>query len=186
MDAAYRGDPAASSVDEVLLCYPGILAMIHYRLAHRLYGMGLRLLARIVSENAHSGTGIDIHPGARIGKGFFIDHGCGVVIGETAIIGDNVSIYQAVTLGAKRFPLDEKGDLRKGLPRHPVVENNVVIYAGATILGRVAIGRGSSIGGNVWLTRSAPPGSNITQAHTQEEPYSAIAQSGGIGDSRSS
>lgn len=174
VDAAYRGDPAATSVDEVLLCYPGILAIIHYRLAHRLYRMGLPLLARIVSENAHSQTGIDIHPGAEIGQGFFIDHGCGVVIGETAIIGTNVRVYQAVTLGAKRFPLDDKGALKKGLPRHPIVEDDVVVYAGATVLGRIVIGKGSSIGGNVWLTRSVPPGSNITQAHTQEEVCPAI------------
>jgi serine O-acetyltransferase len=169
VDAAYRGDPAANSVDEVLLCYPGILATIHFRLASRLHRMGLPLLARVVSENANSETGIDIHPGAQIGSGFFIDHGCGVVIGETAIIGNNVRLYQAVTLGAKRFPLDEKGDLQKGLPRHPIVEDDVVIYAGATILGRVTIGRGSSIGGNVWLTRSVPPGSNITQANSRHD-----------------
>jgi serine O-acetyltransferase len=174
VDAAYRGDPAATSVDEVLLCYPGILAIIHYRLANRLYRMGLPLLARIVAENAHSQTGIDIHPGAEIGEGFFIDHGCGVVIGETAIIGNNVRLYQAVTLGAKRFPVDLKGDLQKGIPRHPIVEDDVVIYAGATVLGRIVIGRGSSIGGNVWLTRSVPPGSNITQANTQEEVCPAI------------
>jgi serine O-acetyltransferase len=169
VDAAYRGDPAATSVDEVLLCYPGILAIVHYRLAHRLYRMGLPLLARIVSENAHSQTGIDIHPGADIGEGFFIDHGCGVVIGETAIIGNRVRLYQAVTLGATRFPRDEQGNLQKGLPRHPIVEDDVVIYAGATVLGRIVIGRGSSIGGNVWLTRSVPPGSNITQANSRHD-----------------
>ena len=165
--AAYRGDPAARSVDEVLLCYPGITAMIHHRIAHRLYLLKVPLLARMVAELAHSETGIDIHPGAQIGPGFFIDHGTGVVIGETAIIGERVRLYQAVTLGAKRFPTDEKGDLQKGLPRHPIVEDDVVIYAGATILGRVTIGRGSSIGGNVWLTQSVPPGSNVTQASTQ-------------------
>ena len=153
----------------MLLCYPGILATIHFRLASRLHRMGLPLLARVVSENANSETGIDIHPGAQIGSGFFIDHGCGVVIGETAIIGNNVRLYQAVTLGAKRFPIDEKGDLQKGLPRHPIVEDDVVIYAGATILGRVTIGRGSSIGGNVWLTRSVPPGSNIAQANSRHD-----------------
>jgi len=167
VDAAYRGDPAATGVDEVLLCYPGILAMIHYRLAHQLNRLGLPLLARIISENAHSETGIDIHPGAKIGRGFFIDHGCGVVIGETAIIGNNVRIYQAVTLGAKCFPVDAQGELRKGLARHPIIDDDVVIYAGATILGRIVIGRGSSIGGNVWLTRSVPPGSQITQANSQ-------------------
>ena len=165
--AAYHGDPAARSVDEVLLCYPGILAIIHHRLAHHLYQAGLPLLARISSELAHSATGIDIHPGAQIGPSFFIDHGTGVVIGETAIIGERVRIYQAVTLGAKRFPSDESGTLHKGLPRHPIVEDDVVIYAGATILGRITIGKGSTIGGNVWLTRSVPAGSNLTQANLQ-------------------
>ncbi len=167
--AAYQGDPAAHSVDEVLLCYPGVLAIIHYRLAHELYRLGVPLLARIVSEDAHSATGIDIHPGAAIGASFFIDHGTGVVIGETAIIGEHVRLYQAVTLGAKRFATDDSGNLLKGQPRHPIVEDEVVIYAGATILGRVTIGRGSSIGGNVWLTRSVPPGSRITQAQSEQQ-----------------
>ncbi|MDB5744534.1 MAG: serine O-acetyltransferase [Polaromonas sp.] len=162
--AAYSGDPAARSVDEVLLCYPGVLAMIHHRLAHQLYRLGLPLLARIVAELAHSVTGIDIHPGAQIGAGFFIDHGTGVVIGETAVIGQRVRLYQAVTLGAKRFPADAEGHLQKGLPRHPVVEDDVVIYAGATILGRVTLGRGATIGGNVWLTHDVPAGGNVTQA----------------------
>ncbi|KQQ54655.1 serine acetyltransferase [Pseudomonas sp. Leaf127] len=163
--AAYQGDPAARSVDEVLLCYPGILAIIHHRLAHHLYRAGLPLLARISAEIAHSDTGIDLHPGAQIGPSFFIDHGTGVVIGETAIIGERVRIYQAVTLGAKRFPADENGNLHKGQARHPIVEDDVVIYAGATILGRITIGKGSTIGGNVWLTRSVPAGSNLTQAN---------------------
>ena len=162
--AAYQGDPAARSVDEVLLCYPGILAMIHHRIAHTLYALGLPLLARIVAELAHSVTGIDIHPGAKIGPGFFIDHGTGVVIGETAEIGQRVRVYQAVTLGAKRFPTDSEGNLQKGLPRHPVVEDDVVIYAGATILGRVTLGKGATIGGNVWITESVPPGASVTQA----------------------
>ncbi|PFG60307.1 serine O-acetyltransferase [Pseudomonas poae] len=167
--AAYHGDPAARSVDEVLLCYPGILAVIHHRLAHHLYRAGLPLLARISAEIAHSATGIDIHPGAQIGPSFFIDHGTGVVIGETAIIGERVRIYQAVTLGAKRFPADEDGQLQKGHARHPIVEDDVVIYAGATILGRITIGKGSTIGGNVWLTRSVPVGANITQANLQHD-----------------
>lgn len=167
--AAYHGDPAARSVDEVLLCYPGILAVIHHRLAHHLYRAGLPLLARISAEIAHSATGIDIHPGAQIGASFFIDHGTGVVIGETAIIGERVRIYQAVTLGAKRFPADESGQLQKGQPRHPIVEDDVVIYAGATILGRITIGKGSTIGGNVWLTRSVAAGSNLTQANLQHD-----------------
>jgi serine O-acetyltransferase len=167
--AAFHGDPAAGSVDEVLLCYPGILAMIHHRLAHELYKLDLRLLARIVAELAHAETGIDIHPGAQIGAGFFIDHGTGVVIGETTVIGDRVRLYQAVTLGAKRFPRDSDGHLEKGLARHPIVEDDVVIYAGATILGRVTLGRGAVIGGNVWLTHDVAPGANVTQAVSRNE-----------------
>jgi serine O-acetyltransferase len=132
-----------------------------------LYRAGLPLVARIIAEIAHGETGIDIHPGAQIGAGFFIDHGTGVVIGETAVIGERVRLYQAVTLGAKRFEQGEDGSLLKGQPRHPIVEDDVVIYAGATVLGRITIGRGSSIGGNVWLTRSVPPGSQITQASLQ-------------------
>jgi serine O-acetyltransferase len=166
--AAFQGDPAARSVDEVVLCYPGITAIIHHRLAHQLYRLGTPLLARVVAEIAHGDTGIDIHPGAQIGAGFFIDHGTGVVIGETAILGERVRLYQAVTLGAKSFPAAEDGTLRKGLPRHPVVEDDVVIYAGATILGRITIGRGSVIGGNVWLTHSVPPGSQVSQAQSKE------------------
>ncbi|MGV8711345.1 MAG: serine O-acetyltransferase EpsC [Nitrosomonas sp.] len=169
--AAYEGDPAARNVDEVLVCYPGIMAIIHYRLAHVLYGLGVPLIARMMSEIAHSVTGIEIHPGAQIGASFFIDHGTGVVIGETSIIGQNVRLYQAVTLGAKRFPVDENGALVKGNLRHPIVEDDVVVYAGATILGRITIGRGSTIGGNVWLTRSVPPGSNISQAQTRHEVF---------------
>ena len=171
LQAAFEGDPAARSVDEVLVCYPGIAAIIHHRLAHLLYALGLPLIARMIAEIAHSATGIDIHPGARIGPRFFIDHGTGVVIGETCIIGKNVRLYQAVTLGAKRFPTDEHGVLLKGTDRHPIVEDDVVIYAGATILGRITIGRGSSIGGNVWLTRSVPPESNITQGQLRNEGF---------------
>jgi serine O-acetyltransferase len=175
VEAAFQGDPAARSVDEVLLCYPGILALIHHRIAHRLYELDLPLLARIVAELAHSETGIDIHPGATIGPYFFIDHGTGVVIGETAQIGKHVRLYQAVTLGAKRFAVDSDGALLKGEPRHPIVEDNVVIYAGATVLGRVTIGAGSSIGGNVWLTHSVPPNSHITQAHSLHSGVPAAA-----------
>lgn len=167
--AAFEGDPAATGVDEVLLCYPGILAMIHHRLAHQLYVLGVTLLARIVAELAHSQTGIDIHPGASIGAGLFIDHGTGVVIGETAVIGQRVRIYQAVTLGARSFPTDASGHPLKGLPRHPIVEDDVVIYAGATVLGRVTLGRGASIGGNVWVTHDVPAGAQITQARAQHE-----------------
>lgn len=162
--AAFHGDPAAHSVDEVLLCYPGILAMIHHRVAHVFYVLGVPLLARIIAELAHGLTGIDIHPGARIDAGFFIDHGTGVVIGETAVIGKRVRLYQAVTLGAKHFPTDEQGHVVKGLARHPILEDDVVIYAGATVLGRVTIGRGAVIGGNVWVTHDVKPGAHITQA----------------------
>jgi serine O-acetyltransferase len=175
ISAAYIGDPAARSVDEVLVCYPGIHAITHYRLAHELHRLGLPLIARIISEIAHSATGIDIHPGATIGEQFFIDHGTGVVIGETAVIGSRVRIYQAVTLGAKRFPADEDGTLIKGNARHPVVEDGVVIYAGATILGRITIGRGSTIGGNVWLTHDVPAGSNVSQAQMRAAPIGVIA-----------
>ena len=167
--AAFQGDPAARSVDEVLLCYPGVRATINHRIAHELYALGLPLVARMIAELAHAETGIDIHPGATIGPGFFIDHGTGVVIGETAVIGERVRIYQNVTLGAKSFPALADGSLQKGLPRHPVVEDEVVIYAGATVLGRVTIGRGSVIGGNVWLTRSVPPGSHVTQADSHQQ-----------------
>lgn len=169
VEAAYLGDPAARSVDEVVLCYPGVLAVIHHRLAHRLYELGVPLVARIIAELAHAQTGIDIHPGASIGGSFFIDHGTGVVIGETAVLGERVRLYQAVTLGAKRFAVSDDGGLEKGQPRHPIVEDDVVIYAGATVLGRVTIGRGATIGGNVWLTRSVPPGSQVTQALSQHD-----------------
>lgn len=169
--AAYAGDPAAKSIDEIVFCYPGVAAVIRHRLAHRLYALGASMTARIISELAHSQTAIDIHPGAEIGESFFIDHGTGVVIGETAVIGRNVRLYQAVTLGAKRFEVDENGGLIKGKARHPILEDDVVIYAGATVLGRVTIGRGSSIGGNVWLTHSVPPGSNITQAKVRTESF---------------
>lgn len=163
--AAFRGDPAATNYAEILLGYPGMTAIIHYRLARALYELGATMPARMIGHIAHSKTAVDIHPGAQIGRSFFIDHGAGVVIGETAIVGDRVRLYQAVTLGARSFQTDGEGSLVKGDSRHPIVEDDVVIYAGATILGRITIGRGSVIGGNVWLTRSVPPGSNITQAH---------------------
>jgi len=167
IQAAYEGDPAARSPDEVLVCYPGIVAVIHHRIAHVLYQLGTPLVARMIAEIAHSNTGIDIHPGAQIADSFFIDHGTGVVIGETAIIGRNVRLYQAVTLGAKRFDKDDNGMLVKGNARHPIVEDNVIIYAGATILGRITIGQGTTIGGNVWLTHSVPENSHISQAQTR-------------------
>jgi len=177
LDAAYRGDPAAQSLDEVLVCYPGVQAIIHHRFAHALHGLGAPLVARIIAENSHSATGVDIHPGATIGESFFIDQGTGVVIGGTAVIGDRVRLYQAVTLGAKSFPLDDQGVLVKGEPRHPIVEDDVVIYAGATILGRVTIGKGAQIGGNVWLTRSIAAGTTITQAKVISETF---GEGGGI------
>lgn len=171
LHAAFEGDPAAYDLDEVLLCYPGVAAVTNHRLAHALFRLGATLLARSISEIAHSETGIDIHPGAAIGGSFFIDHGTGVVIGETTIIGERVRLYQGVTLGARSFPTDAQGQIIKGAPRHPIVEDDVVIYAGATVLGRVTIGRGSSIGGNVWLTRSVPAGSRITQAQARNESF---------------
>jgi serine O-acetyltransferase len=168
IEAAFRGDPAARSFDEVLICYPSLLAIIHHRLGHVLHQLGAPLVARIISEIAHSKTGIDIHPGAQIGESFFIDHGTGVVIGETTIIGARVRLYQGVTLGAKSFPTGAQGMLIKGIARHPIVEDDVVIYAGATILGRVTIGRGAEIGGNVWLTHDVPAGARVTQARENE------------------
>lgn len=169
LHAAYQGDPAATSISEILLSYPGIKAVTHYRMAHAIHKLGAPFLARLISDIAHSSTGIDIHPAAQIGASFFIDHGTGVVIGETTIIGERVRLYQHVTLGAKRFPADPDGKLTKGIPRHPIVEDDVVIYAGATILGRITIGKGSTVGGNVWLTQSVPPGSNVTQAKSRED-----------------
>ena len=164
LEAAYEGDPALKSRDEAIFSYPGIFAVTNQRLAPELHLLEVPLIPRIITEHAHTITGIDIHPGASIGEKFFIDHGTGIVVGETSRIGARVRIYQGVTLGAKSFPLDEKGNPIKGIDRHPIVEDDVVIYAGATILGRITIGKGSSVGGNVWLTRSVPPGSRLTMA----------------------
>ncbi len=170
IQAAYAGDPAAVSTDEVILSYPCVLAITTYRIAHELYLAGIPLIPRIMSEHVHSLTGIDIHPGARIGKNFFIDHGTGVVIGETAEIGDNVKLYQGVTLGALSFPKDEKGNIIKGRKRHPTVGNNVVIYSGATLLGAEAvIGDNVVIGGNVWVTSSVASGTKITIAAPEQK-----------------
>ncbi|MCE1204526.1 MAG: serine acetyltransferase [Holophagaceae bacterium] len=168
IQAGFEGDPAATSPEEVLFSYPGLLAVASQRLAHELLKLGVPLLPRMITEHAHSLTGIDIHPGAQIGERFFIDHGTGVVIGETCVIGRNVRIYQGVTLGAKSFPLDAEGHPVKGVPRHPVVEDDVIVYSNATVLGRITLGRGSAIGGNVWLTHSVPPGSVITQANEKD------------------
>ena len=155
--AAYNGDPASESQAEIIACYPIIKTLANYRIAHELYLLNVPLIPRMMTELAHSETGIDIHPGAHIGRYFTIDHGTGVVIGATCTIGDNVKIYQGVTLGAKSFPLDERGNPVKGIPRHPIIEDNVIIYANATILGRVTIGKGSVIGANVWVTEDLAP-----------------------------
>jgi len=164
VQAAYDGDPAAKGIDEVIYCYPGYYAVTVYRIAHELHELGVPLMPRIMTEHAHSVTGTDIHPGAEIGKSFFIDHATGVVIGETTRIGDNVKIYQGVTLGAKSFPKDERGRLIKGLRRHPVIEDNVTIYPNATILGgETVIGRGATVGGNAYITTSIEAGSLVKQ-----------------------
>jgi serine O-acetyltransferase len=170
--AAYEGDPAAVSYGETIFCYPSLQMMTNYRVAHQLYKLGVPLIPRILTEMAHSATGIDIHPGAQIGENFFMDHGTGIVIGETCIIGNNVKLYQNVTLGAKSFPLDEHGNPIKGIPRHPIIEDNVIIYAGATILGRITIGRNSVIGGNVWLTESVPSNSKILKKQINQTKLS--------------
>lgn len=162
--AAYEGDPAAKSPGETIFCYPSITAMFHHRVAHELYRLQTPIIPRIIAEMAHSRTGIDIHPGASIGRDFFIDHGTGVVIGETCIIGGHCRLYQGVTLGALSFPKNEDGSLTKGIPRHPVLEDDVTVYAGATILGRITIGRGAVIGGNVWVTRDVPPHATVAQS----------------------
>lgn len=163
VEAAYEGDPAATCLEEVILAYPGVKAVFTYRMAHLLHGLQVPLIPRIMTEFAHNETGVDIHPGATIGREFFIDHGTGVVIGETTVIGDRVKLYQGVTLGALSFPRDGGGTLVRGTKRHPTLEDDVVVYAGATILGgETVVGRGSVIGGNVWLTTSVPPGSRVT------------------------
>ncbi|MDL2307288.1 serine acetyltransferase [Desulfovibrio sp. OttesenSCG-928-C06] len=171
VQAAYEGDPAAKTPGETIFCYPSIQVMTNHRVAHELYGLGVPLIPRIISEMAHAATGIDIHPGAQIDENFFIDHGTGVVIGETCIIGSGCRIYQGVTLGALSFPKEDDGTLSKGLARHPILEDNVVVYAGATILGRITIGKGSMIGGNVWITKDVPPSSKVVQQRsTTAEP----------------
>ena len=163
VEAAYNGDPAATNYGEVICCYPAIRAISNYRIAHELLVLGVPLIPRIITEMAHSETGIDIHPGATIGHHFTIDHGTGVVIGETCIIGNNVKLYQGVTLGAKSFPLDENGNPIKGIARHPILEDDVIVYSNATILGRITIGQGATIGGNIWVTEDVPAGERIVQ-----------------------
>ena len=157
VEAAYNGDPAAESKGEIISCYPVIKALVNYRIAHELVTLGVPLIPRIITEMAHSETGIDIHPAAQIGHHFTIDHGTGVVIGATCIIGNNVKLYQGVTLGAKSFPLDADGNPIKGIPRHPILEDDVIVYSNATILGRVTIGKGCVVGANIWVTEDMEP-----------------------------
>lgn len=168
VEAAYNGDPAAESFGEVISCYPAIRAISNYRIAHQLVELDVPLIPRIITEMAHSETGIDIHPAARIGSYFTIDHGTGVVIGATSIIGNNVKLYQGVTLGAKSFPLDEDGKPIKGIPRHPILEDDVIIYSNATILGRITIGKGATVGGNIWVTEDVKPGARIVQTKAKK------------------
>ena len=163
VEAAYNGDPAAESYGEIISCYPIIKALSNYRIAHELLLLGVPLIPRIITEMAHSETGIDIHPAARIGHHFTIDHGTGVVIGATCIIGNHVKLYQGVTLGAKSFPLDDDGHPIKGIPRHPILEDDVIVYSNATILGRITVGRGATVGGNIWVTEDLPAGARLVQ-----------------------
>lgn len=163
VEATYKGDPAATGYMEIVNCYPVIKAMVNYRVAHVIYELNVPIIPRMLTEMAHSETGIDIHPGAQIGTYFTIDHGTGVVIGATTIIGKNVKLYQGVTLGAKSFPVEPDGSLTKGIPRHPILEDDVIVYSNATILGRITIGKGAVVGGNVWITEPVAAGSRITQ-----------------------
>jgi len=173
--AMFQNDPAATNYGEVIYCYPVMMAMTHYRLAHVLHQMQVPVIPRIITEQAHSKTGIDIHPGATIGEYFSIDHGTGVVIGETAIIGNHVSLYQGVTLGAKSFKYDAEGNMLN-VPRHPIIEDNVTIYSNASVLGRITIGHHSVIGGNIWLTHDVPPYSRILQSKAVD-----VSFQGGLG-----
>jgi serine O-acetyltransferase len=166
--ACYNGDPAADSMDEIIYCYPAIKAISNYRIAHSLLQLGVPLIPRMITEMAHSETGIDIHPGATIGSHFAIDHGTGVVIGATAVIGNNVKLYQGVTLGAKSFPLDEDGHPIKGIPRHPILQDNVIIYSNATILGRITIGENATVGGNIWVTEDVAPNARVVQSKAKK------------------
>lgn len=162
VQAMYDNDPAVDNYGEVILCYPTITAMLHYRIAHSLLKCDIPVIPRVLTELAHSSTGIDINPGAEIGEYFAIDHGTGVVVGQTAIIGNHVTLYQGVTLGARNFTLDSHGH-PVNTPRHPIIEDNVTVYSNASILGRITVGHDSIIGGNVWLTTSVPPCSKILQ-----------------------
>ncbi len=166
--ACYNGDPAAESMEEIIYCYPAIKAISNYRIAHKLMELGVPIIPRMITEMAHSETGIDIHPGATIGTHFAIDHGTGVVIGATAVIGNNVKLYQGVTLGAKSFPLDEDGHPIKGIPRHPILQDNVVVYSNATILGRITIGENATVGGNIWVTEDVAPNARVVQSKAKK------------------
>lgn len=161
--AAYQGDPAAESIGEIICCYPSLKAITYHRIAHKLYELQVPLLPRIISEIAHSETGIDIHPAARIGESFFIDHGTGVVIGATCIIGSRVKLYQGVTLGAKSFPKADDGSLIKGIERHPIIGDNVIVYSNTTLLGRINIGESARIGANMWITEDVPAGQSLSR-----------------------
>lgn len=178
--AAYNGDPAAKSYSEVIFCYPGIRAISSYRIAHALLMLGVPVIPRIITEMAHSETGIDIHPGAMISDFFTIDHGTGIVIGETAVIGSSVKIYQGVTLGAKSFQLDENGNPIKGIDRHPKIGNNVIIYANSTILGNITVGDGAVIGGNIWVDTNVPAGALLIQ-RKREEHFNTVKKKEGRG-----
>lgn len=162
-EAAFNGDPAAQNINEVIFCYPGFRAICNYRIAHQLYKLNVPFIPRMITEMAHSETGIDIHPGAQIGNYFSIDHGTGTVIGETSIIGNRVRIFQGVSLAGEKLPPDENGNAIRGVSRHPVLEDDVTIYSNATLLGRIHIGRGATICGNVWITEDVPAGNVITQ-----------------------
>ena len=175
VEAMFHNDPAATNYGEVIYCYPVMIAMTHYRLAHVLHQMQVPVIPRIITEQAHSNTGIDIHPGATIGEYFAIDHGTGVVIGETAIVGNHVTLYQGVTLGAKSFRYDADGNMLN-IPRHPIIEDNVTIYSNASVLGRITIGHDSVIGGNIWLTHDVPPHSRIQQSKAVDTSFQ-----GGLG-----
>ncbi|MCE5175316.1 MAG: serine acetyltransferase [Bacteroidales bacterium] len=166
--ASFNGDPAAESIDEVIYCYPGIRAISNYRIAHKMLELGVPMIPRMITEMAHSETGIDIHPAATIGTHFAIDHGTGVVIGATAIIGNNVKLYQGVTLGAKSFPLDDQGHPIKGIPRHPILKDNVIVYSNATILGRITIGENATVGGNIWVTEDVAPNARVIQSKAKK------------------
>ena len=157
-EAAYNGDPAAQNINEVIFCYPGFRAIGNYRIAHQLYKLGVPFIPRMITEMAHSETGIDIHPGAQIGHYFSIDHGTGTVIGETSVIGNNVRIFQGVSLAGEKLPPDENGNAIRGVPRHPILEDNVTVYSNATLLGKIRVGKGATICGNVWITGDVPPG----------------------------